>query len=100
MILRTTNNPNRAVNGQPINLYVEALVVTDTSIYDDHSRFLNTTDQILIFTHMRMYFAHLIKGVNQRFSNTFANDPDLRINVVLRNFLFLTVNFENTYSKQ
>lgn len=55
----------RAVNGQPINLYVEMLIVADCSIYDDHQRFANTTNQDLVYLHMRIYFSHLVALVNR-----------------------------------
>lgn len=52
-------------NGQPFDLYVEVLVVTDYTIYEDHQNFAQTTDQNLVFLYMRTYFAHYINGVNK-----------------------------------
>jgi hypothetical protein len=46
------------------NLYVDYLVVTDATVYDDHKRFLNTNDQRLVFIHMKAYFAHYVARVN------------------------------------
>ena len=46
------------VTKQPIDLYVELLVVTDSSIFNDHQRYANTTNKDLVFLHMRIYFAH------------------------------------------
>lgn len=53
----------RALNGQPISLNVELLVVTDLSIYNEHVRYAGTTNQNLVFLHMKIYYAHLIHGV-------------------------------------
>lgn len=44
------------------------------------------------FQEMRMYYAYLMNGVSQRYFNSFANDPDLRINVLVADYLFLTVS--------
>lgn len=80
----------RAVNGQPIVLNIELLVVTDSDVYKNFQTLAGTTDQQTVFQLMRHYYAHLINGVNQRYQVSLANDPDLRINVILTNFLFLT----------
>jgi hypothetical protein len=74
-------------------LYVETLVVTDTSVFLDHQRHANTKDQDLVFLHMKIYFTHLMNIVNQRYINSFKNDPELRIYIKTKNFLFLTVEY-------
>ena len=79
----------------PVELYVELLVVTDRSVFDDHKRFAQTNDNEVAFLHMRTYFTHFINGVNQRFQNSFANDPDLRVTIRLKNFLFLSVKYSH-----
>lgn len=50
-------------NGQPFNLYVEVLIVTDYTIYEDHQNYAQTNDQNLVFLYMRIYFAHYINEV-------------------------------------
>ncbi|CAF0730548.1 unnamed protein product [Brachionus calyciflorus] len=80
----------RALNGQPITLNVELLVVTDSTVFNTHQKFAGTSNTEIVFLHMRHYYAHLMHGVNQRYQNSLRNDPDLRINIVLTNFLFLT----------
>lgn len=50
-------------NGQAFSLYVELLVVTDHSIFEDHRRYTQTNDTDLIFLHMRTYFAHFVNEV-------------------------------------
>ena len=50
-------------NREPINLYVETLIVTDYSVFKSHQDFCKTTDTSKIFQHMRVYFTHLINGV-------------------------------------
>jgi hypothetical protein len=86
---------------RPINLYVELLVVTDETVYEHHEQIANTNDRNQVFWHMKMYFAYIVNGMNQRFANSLAFDPDLRVNIVLKNFLFLTVeNFFIFHKKQ
>ena len=51
-------------NGQPISLYIELLVVTDSTVFDYHKNFIGSNDQNLIFSQMRIYYAHLINGVS------------------------------------
>lgn len=57
------NRQKRALNGKPVILNVELLVVTDSSVFNDHVRFAGTTNTNQVFSHMRIYFAHLIHGV-------------------------------------
>ena len=83
----------RSVAGQPLSLYVETLSVTDESIYNKHKILSGSSNQNVIFEHMRIYYAHSFNGVNQRYANSFATDPDLKILIKLTNFLFLTVKF-------
>ncbi len=83
------------MNGNPVQANVEYLVVTDASIYNDHSNFINSTDPNLIFQHIRIYFAYLVNGINQRYANGFFGDSDLNINIQLANFLILTVHFNS-----
>ena len=78
------------MNGQPINLYVELLIVADQTIYQDHKRFLQTNDSNLIFENMKIYYSHFFNGVNQHYQNSLSSDPDLRLSIKLRNFLFFT----------
>jgi hypothetical protein len=88
----------RSVNGNPIPLFVEILVVADSSIYEDHKTFAGSTDPHTVLIQMRVYFAHLISGVNERFKNSLANDPDLKIMVVAKNFLFLRNQSDSQWS--
>lgn len=79
------------MNGQPINLYVELLVVADPTIYTDHQKMLQTSDSSLIFQSMKVYYSHFFNSVNQQYQNSLSSDADLRINIKLKNFLFFTV---------
>lgn len=90
-ISRKVSDRKRSLNGQPISMFVEQLVVIDQTIYLDHQKFLNTNDRDVIFESMKIYFSHMFNGVNQQFVNSLANDPDLRIYIKLKNFLFFTV---------
>lgn len=51
-------------NGQPFDLYLEVLVVTDYTIFVDHKEYAQTDDVSLVFLYMRTYFAHYINGVS------------------------------------
>lgn len=82
----------RAVNGQPIELNVELLLVTDTSVLDKFQKLAATTDDQKVFALMRHYYSHLINGVNQRYQESLANDPDMKINIVLTSLLIITVS--------
>ncbi len=53
----------RSLNNQPVNLYVETLLVTDLTVYNDHSRWTGSTDQSVIFQSMKIYFAFIFNGV-------------------------------------
>ena len=44
--------------------YVEHLVVCDVTIFNEHSRFVQTNDKDVVFENMRIYFAHVINGVS------------------------------------
>lgn len=70
---------------------VETLVVVDTSIYEDHKNYLAVTNQQTILDHIRIYYAHTMNGVNDKYQNSFINDPDLKINIKLVHLLILTV---------
>ena len=48
---------------EPNTLFVEILLVTDSSVYNDHERFAGTKDKNTIFMHMKIYFSHLMNGV-------------------------------------
>ena len=45
---------------------------------------------------MKIYYSHLFNGVNQHYQDSLANDPDLRITIKLKNFLFFTNQTEWT----
>ncbi len=53
----------RAVNGQPTDLYVQLLVVADTSIYTHFRELTGLTNKDLIYGHMKLYYIHMISGV-------------------------------------
>lgn len=53
----------RLINGGPISLYVEMLVVADQSIYEAHQRILGTNDSNVIFQSMKIYYSHMFNGV-------------------------------------
>ncbi len=66
-ILRNLSHKNvrhsRSLLGQPLQLYVESLIVTDETIYNEFKKILNSTDQDLIFEAMKIYYSFLVYGV-------------------------------------
>ena len=52
-----------SLNNQPINVYVEVLIVADLSIYNDHIKSSRSTVQAEVFKEMRIYYAYLLNGV-------------------------------------
>lgn len=81
----------RSINGQPIELNVELLLVTDTTVLQNFQTLAGTTDDQRVTVLMRHYYSHLINGVNQRYKESLKNDPNLRINIVLSNILIIKV---------
>ena len=86
----------RSNNGVPFDLYVETLVVTDYTVFDDHKIRAGSTDSNKVMSHMRVYFAHLFNGIAQRYLN--SADSDLRIFVKLSNYLFLNNLTESNWT--
>lgn len=81
----------RSFNGQPIELNVELLLVTDTTVLQNFQSLAATTDDQRVTVLMRHYYSHLINGVNQRYKESLKNDPNLRINIILSNMLIIKV---------
>ena len=54
----------RSVNGGPINLFVEVLVVTDQTVYQFFKTYLQTNNMDYILWSMKIYYAHYFNGVN------------------------------------
>jgi hypothetical protein len=73
------------------------LVVTDQSVYTAQQKFENSNNQELVFLHMRIYFAQLLYITNSRYTNSLKTDPDMRLNIQVISFLFLTVVIFNLY---
>lgn len=90
-VKRTRGKRPRSVNDSPVELNVETLLVVDPTVYQDHKKYLKSTDDNLIFDHIRVYYAHLFNGVNAKYQNSFSNDPELRINIKLVHVLIITV---------
>lgn len=88
----------RALNGQPITFNVEMLIVTDATVVKLFKNLVGFTNDNDTFSYMQVYYAHLIKLINQRYQTTLATDADLRVNVVLTNFLFLTDAASNAWN--
>ena len=62
------------MNGNPVQTYIEYLVVTDPTIYADHSRFINSATTSLILQHIKIYYAYVVNGVTLKtFKYNFNN---------------------------
>ena len=55
----------KGFKGQPIQLYVEILPVLDQSIYLAHQTYSGSTDENILFQHMKIYFSHVFNQVHQ-----------------------------------
>ena len=53
------SNKKRSLDGKPLSLYVETLVVVDKSIYADHERYSGYSDQDIVFLHMKIYLTYV-----------------------------------------
>jgi len=73
------------------------LVVTDQSVYTAQQKFSNSNNQELVFLHMRIYFAQLLYITNSRYTNSLKTDSDMRLNIQVISYLFLTVVIFNLY---
>jgi hypothetical protein len=57
------NQRKKRATSSPIQLYVETLPVVDLSIYLDHQRVTGSTNQTIVFSHMKVYFSHVFHEV-------------------------------------
>ena len=62
-IKKRSSRVRRERNGQPFNLNVDLLIVTDMSVYEDQMIFAKTNNKDLIFLYMQAYYAHCVNGV-------------------------------------
>lgn len=70
---------------------VETLVVLDISIYNYYKHLVQSDDLSIILENIRVYYAHIINSVDNKFQNSLSNDPDIRINIKLTNILVALV---------
>ena len=82
----------RAVNGGPLQLYVEYLMVSDAVIFNRYMNLLQTSNSTIVIQYLQIFFTQLINAVNLRYINSFKNDPDLRIFVIFKGLLIETVS--------
>lgn len=64
----------------------------DISVYNYYKNLVQSSDLNLILENIRVYYAHVINSVNQKYQNSLSNDPDIRINIRLTNILVASVN--------
>ena len=51
------------MNGQPLNLYVESLFVSELSFINRMKEFTQITDTDVLYHYIRIYLSHLMNGV-------------------------------------
>ena len=53
----------RDASQQRVDLFIEYMIVTDTTIYNDNVRYAQTNDTNLVYLYMKAYYAHFANGV-------------------------------------
>ena len=82
----------KSLNGQPVQLYVEFGLISDSTVYNNYlSFFPNTVNPQIVIQYMQIYYAQVMNAVNQRYGIALQNDPDLRITIVFTGALIETV---------
>lgn len=57
----------RSVNGQPVNLYVDYLLVLDYSVYNKYQKIFNTYSSNIVMQFLRIQYSHIMNAVNINF---------------------------------
>ncbi len=55
----------REAKQKTIDLFIEYMIVTDTTIYNDNVRYAQTNETNLVFLYMKAYYAHFVNGVTK-----------------------------------
>jgi hypothetical protein len=88
------NNGNIKINTKifngPVEMYAQVLLYIDISNYNNHAKMADTRDENTILLHILVYYIHFMNGVNQRYANSFSNDPHLRFTIGLTNIIVET----------
>ncbi len=61
------------MNGQPLNLYVESLFVSELSFINRMKEFTQITDTDVLYHYIRIYLSHLMNGVKIKFFENFGS---------------------------
>ena len=80
------------MNGQPVQVYIEYGIISDSAVFNQIKYLLETSNTTLIIQYMQILFSQMINSVNQRYLISLENDPDLRISIVLTGMLIETVS--------
>ena len=81
----------KSVNGQPVQIYIEYAIISDSTVFNKIKYLLNTSNTTLVIQYLQIFFSQTISCVNQRFQISLKNDPDLKISVLLAGILIETV---------
>lgn len=91
---------------------MQVLICTDYSIYKLHESIVSSANkwqpylkrreligafdwskEDTVVEHIKTYYTEVMDQVNERYHNSFKNDPYLRINIELAGFYIATVSF-------
>ena len=95
------------------NFFIEYLIVIDDTVYNQFVSLFGNLNDSLLMDYINIFFCQIINGVNficylleinlfifnsflqinQRYINSFGNDPDLSLMVSLKNVLYLVSYF-------
>ncbi|RNA07290.1 A disintegrin and metallo ase with thrombospondin motifs 5-like [Brachionus plicatilis] len=71
-------------------LNLETIIVADYSLINEHKRISKSEDLDVVFNNLRIYLSHVMHAVDQKYQNSFKNDNEMKINIFLTNFVFVT----------
>ncbi len=64
-IVNNQNMPRkkRALNGQPLNLFVEYLVVVDNTVFTKYQNLYKLDDTRLVLQYLKIHYSHIVNAV-------------------------------------
>jgi hypothetical protein len=89
--LSISRRSKRAINGRAVSFFVEYLVVIDSTVYAKFTSLYGSLNADVLFQYIKIFYCHLVNGIDMRYKNSFSNDPDMTINIRLANILIYTV---------
>lgn len=89
------------VSHEKLELNIQVLICTDYSVFQLHANILSHNNWTLsdmnqkqiVVQHIKQYYITIIKDVNERYQNSFKDDPLLNIKLAISGFIIATVEF-------